>query len=405
MRSLGAVFAGFLLLVAGARSENSVTVIALQRYTGLFRGIVGKQGSFLVRVGEKAVDLTEVARISFSPVASYPPEPELVLQLADRSEIWCRISGADSEQLSVESQALGKIAVPLEKTRALLFPGSFPTRRKFERFRLAPREPADQDRLYTTEDAVVQGILSKITPGALVMDTENLGTIKFPFSRVQAVILAQIEKAARREGLTLTAVMDDGSVLRGTIHRLEANAVTLSTIIGPIAVPYKHTRELLVRGGRWVFLDELTPAERIERSFVGSVVWHMHTGANCLGDPLLVRGVRYLRGLGVHSYCRLVYTLQDKYLRFEALAALDDAALDERLDTRIGNVVFRVFVDGEKRFDSGPVSWNDAPKEVKVDLTGAQRLELEVSEGRGFHVRDRADWIEPRLLKGPGGIQ
>ena len=192
-----------------------------------------------------------------------------------------------------------------------------------------------------------------------------------------------------------------GSCIIGSIYKVGSRGITLSTSLGNLTVPYNGISQILVYGGRWAYLDELKPLECIERSFVGPVVWHYKVGANCLGDPLTIRAVRYRRGLGVHSYCKLAYALQGKYERFEALIGLDDAAVDERFDTRFGNVIFNVYLDGKRIFTSGPISWNDEPREVRLEVKAARRLELEVSEGKGFHIRDRADWIEPRLLKLP----
>ena len=62
-------------------------------------------------------------------------------------------------------------------------------------------------------------------------------------------------------------------------------------------------------------------------------------------------------------------------------------------------MVFSVYVDGQKRYDSGQVSWNDQPRAVSLDVTGAATLDLEVAAGAGLHVRDRADWVEARLLR------
>ena len=170
---------------------------------------------------------------------------------------------------------------------------------------------------------------------------------------------------------------------------------------GAFEIPFAAVAEILVAGGRWTMLADLAPSAVEERSYLGDKVWPFRRDANVMGGLLKARGVRHHRGLGVHSHSKLTYRLDGKYARFEALAAVDDCAIDENLDTRFGNVVFKVAVDGQERFTSGEVSWNDAPLPVSVDTAGAAELVLEVDWGAGFHVRDRADWLEARLLAAP----
>ena len=57
-----------------------------------------------------------------------------------------------------------------------------------------------------------------------------------------------------------------------------------------------------------------------------------------LGEPLVVGGKRYLKGIGMHSAARLTYRLDGKYQRFDAAVAIDDSA-----DGR-GSVTFGVYV-------------------------------------------------------------
>ena len=65
-----------------------------------------------------------------------------------------------------------------------------------------------------------------------------------------------------------------------------------------------------------------------------------------------------------------------------------------------GSVVFRVFVDGEARFESGVLTGGSEPLTVPaVSLEGASRLSLEVEMAGDLHVADRADWLRPVLVK------
>ena len=46
-----------------------------------------------------------------------------------------------------------------------------------------------------------------------------------------------------------------------------------------------------------------------------------------------------------------------------------------------GSVVFQVYVDGEKQFDSGLMNSRDPQQYVEVNLAGAKELKLVVTDG------------------------
>jgi hypothetical protein len=67
-------------------------------------------------------------------------------------------------------------------------------------------------------------------------------------------------------------------------------------------------------------------------------------------------------------------------------------------------VTLEVWVDGEKRWDSGILRNTDPPQPVKwvdVEVAGAKTLELAVvaQDLRGHHGQNLAVWAEARLLK------
>ncbi len=112
------------------------------------------------------------------------------------------------------------------------------------------------------------------------------------------------------------------------------------------------------------------------------------------GSPLQIGGKKYARGLGHHAPGEIVVELNGEYARFEAAVGMQG-------DCPGGSAVFQVFVDDEKRFDSGVLRTGDAAKPVSVALAGAQELRLVVTDaGDGINC-DCADWAEARLIRAP----
>jgi len=74
--------------------------------------------------------------------------------------------------------------------------------------------------------------------------------------------------------------------------------------------------------------------------------------------------------------------------------------VDDEVGNR-GSIVFQVWVDGRKRFDSGTVHGGELPVAVSVDVTGGSELELIVT-GAGDNIDyDHADWANAQLTCAP----
>ena len=97
----------------------------------------------------------------------------------------------------------------------------------------------------------------------------------------------------------------------------------------------------------------------------------------------------YDRGLGHHAPGEMVIPLEGRYLSFIAEVGVQWQGGGK------GSVVFEVWVDGEKRFDSGLMSDTDPAQVVEVDLTGARELRLVALDGGDGISCDMANWPMP----------
>src|SRR5262245_53716830 len=118
------------------------------------------------------------------------------------------------------------------------------------------------------------------------------------------------------------------------------------------------------------------------------------------GCPLRIAGTTYRYGIAVHSRSRVEVPLGKAYARFEAKIGLDDTTLVADEDKR-GDVTARVLVDGKEAWSSkGSVKSGEAARAVgPIDVAGASTLVLEVDFGAGLNVNDRADWVDPILVR------
>ena len=103
--------------------------------------------------------------------------------------------------------------------------------------------------------------------------------------------------------------------------------------------------------------------------------------------------ISYERGIGAHSTSTIIYDLSDKdYAYFSSYVGVD-----RQMYGTVGSVTFEVWVDGDKKFDSGLMTSRDAQKYVEVDINGAKELKLVVTDGGNGNGSDHATWGDTKL--------
>jgi alpha-galactosidase len=124
----------------------------------------------------------------------------------------------------------------------------------------------------------------------------------------------------------------------------------------------------------------------------GPVERDQELGDKLMGDgqPLMLGGKRYAKGLGTNSQSLVRYRLGKACQTFSADIGIDDLTGD------IGSAVFQVWADAEKIFDSGVMYGNTPPRHIDVDVTGKSELRLLVGEVEDFGL-DHGDWADAQL--------
>jgi hypothetical protein len=120
-------------------------------------------------------------------------------------------------------------------------------------------------------------------------------------------------------------------------------------------------------------------------------------GENAAGDgrPITLNGVVYTKGLGVHAVLDVRYSL----VGLGCTEFQSDVGVDDEVGAS-GSVVFEVWGDTSKLYDSGIMTGTTATKAVKVDVTGRAELRLVVTDGGNDFAFDHADWAGARLTCG-----
>jgi glucose/arabinose dehydrogenase len=126
----------------------------------------------------------------------------------------------------------------------------------------------------------------------------------------------------------------------------------------------------------------------------GPVEKDTSNGASGTGDgrTITLNGTTYAKGLGAHAVSDVRYSLGESCSRFRA-----DVGVDDEVTSTRASVVFQVYADGTKLYDSGVMGATTATKSIDVSLSGKSQLQLVVSDGGDGIDSDHGDWAAARI--------
>ncbi|GHF54472.1 hypothetical protein HNQ07_003605 [Deinococcus metalli] len=112
------------------------------------------------------------------------------------------------------------------------------------------------------------------------------------------------------------------------------------------------------------------------------------------GRTLTIGGAPYAKGYGVHANSEMRFSLKGTNATCTRFTV--DAGVDDEVGS-LGRVVFQVYLDGVKAYDSGPQTGSDPARRVDLNITGKQELRLVVTDGGDGINYDHADWANPQV--------
>ena len=117
---------------------------------------------------------------------------------------------------------------------------------------------------------------------------------------------------------------------------------------------------------------------------------------NGTAAKLRIKDKEYPQGLGHHASGEISVALEGLYKTFEC-----EVGIQWQGGKSQGSVVFQVFVDDKKVFDSGVMRENDPARKVSVPVENADVLRLVATDAGDGVASDCADWAEARLIADP----
>jgi len=331
------------------------------------------------------------ADVAADPHVGRPPEhAPLRFELADGSVLDGRIDVATDRSFTVvlPSGESGRLEPTLLRTvRSTM--ASYRARVKLAEV------TAEEDR---SEDVaivergpkvvVLRGAVRRIDSDRVVFAWKER-ELQLPWERLAGLSFAR--PLPRRSVCTVR--MRGGNVFTGRVAAGDETSLTLrSEVFDDLVLSWPRIERIECRSRRLTYLSDLVP-ERYGFTPFFEKQWDYAYDRTLTGRPIRLAGLRYDRGVTMHSRSSLAYTLRGQYRQFAAVVGIVD-----EMEGR-GDVTLAILGDGRILWEATNVRGGEEPRAVLVDVTGVRELSLHVDFGEALDLSDQVCWALARLIR------
>jgi len=255
-------------------------------------------------------------------------------------------------------------------------------------------------------DTGLTGVPAHIEPGqsaAIATYATDLGSL--PATKVSVKVNAPAGWTVQAGGATNTASLANGKTLTTpwtlTVPASTPNGdyaltgtVTYRTVTGKRSATVPLSADVSVLTPPPSGASYLSDLDWISAtSGWGPVEKDTSNGESAAGDgkPITIGGTVYAKGLGVHAASTITYYLGGRCSAVDAVVGVDDE------ETGAGSADFQVTADGATAADSGVVDSTEDGKPLHADVSGAQVIQLVVTDGGDGSTSDHGDWADAKV--------
>jgi hypothetical protein len=395
---LAVLLATFVATPPAVAAEQTVYLLDGREHTGVVTSLSDEAVTLTAGGKDLVLPLKDVQEIVLSACPDAMAKLGQLVVLTQRGEVLAASAlGIDGGTITVVTAMAGPLQVPLDRVDQFLLPD----RRTAPRKLLAPTEKlAVSMGLPVTSDSLFIAQESQLVPVSGALRGLAKGKVTFHFdgedrtidvAKVAAIRLARLSQPpAPPKGWVVgtdgTQLAFDTAVLDGRTVRVTGSAV------GDMELPVDRVARVTYRSDRVVFLGTLTP-RNAEENGTFDTLFPYTIDTNTLRKPLVLDGKTYARGVGMHSRCRLTYSLDGQYRTFVARAGIDDEARPA------GNAVLTIAGDEKELLPAVTLTGAGQSIPLRLDVSGVRTLVITVEYGQGLDVGDHVDLAEARLIK------
>ncbi|NUM36236.1 MAG: NPCBM/NEW2 domain-containing protein [Candidatus Brocadiae bacterium] len=383
-------------------AQVSIVTLENQVYEGQILGINNENSPFLTLQTKKEIKrlfCQDIVQVVYQK-SDEKKAKDLCVVLQDGSAISGEIIAGDQKALLIRSQSVGEISIDLIKIQEIHI-GDFSE---------APEgKDLENDVLYFKTGDILKCLIVHFGPGYVLVQHPQLGERKEYFSKLSRIAFAQLDSAPQnKENLTAIVRTTDHSLFYGKIHRITPNHLSLQmlSLEQEISILHSQIQHFAFQGGRFVYLSDL-PLDQYKTQYIpyfpGAVEpFAPKRDKNQRGGGISLNGQSFFKGIGVLSRTEITVLLYQKYKKFQSHVGIDDQIREMyklRPDMIGGSVVFQVYLDGIKKWDSGIVRWFDPSQSLDLNVDGCKEMLLVVDYADNANVNDLANWAGARLIQ------
>jgi len=116
------------------------------------------------------------------------------------------------------------------------------------------------------------------------------------------------------------------------------------------------------------------------------------------GGRLRMDGVKYKRGVGSHAFGSIFVALDGKAERFQAVIGIDDAAGRGDASGKRGSATVRIAGEKQWIYESGVLKGGTKPETVDIDISGLDRIVIQIADAGDGTKHDHVNLAEARFL-------
>ena len=338
------------------------------------------------------VPFNDLSEVRFSAGTTEVGKTALYLRNGD--VLYANILGGDDSKLKLQSGALGEFSLENKWLNAIVVTlKDGPSAQSIDEFLKAP--PPKEDQLLLAKGETASGFMEKFSEKELSFNAGGQSR-PYPLEKIAVLRLAPLEKYKAAAELRATLILHDGSHISGKLLGLTDKALKAEALDGQTwSVDTAQILSIVFTGGKLVYVSDLKPKEVDEKPYAGGapLVFKWRRDQSVTGGKLSAGGKEYERGLGVHSFSRLMFELDGEYIKFLCDVGMDRGAAASAV------CAWKVVADG-KDAASGISKAGSGIESLKLDVKGAKVLELICDYGPDEDdFGDHLDWANARLLK------
>ncbi|WP_261301617.1 NPCBM/NEW2 domain-containing protein [Paenibacillus andongensis] len=182
---------------------------------------------------------------------------------------------------------------------------------------------------------------------------------------------------------TSTSYMVSGLAVPGTSYTFTVKAKDAAGNVSPAS----NSVNVTTPNAQQVYMSDLTWVSATAGS--GTV----QKDKSVDGHAIILNGKTYTKGLGTHATSSITYNLNGQYTWFQSFIGVDDEVNSS------ATVVYQVWADGNKIYDSQTMTPTSATKSIDVSVAGVNQLVLTVTDAGDGINSDHADWANAQLFR------